>query len=327
MHLSVLICTWNNSARLAITLDSLSRCIIPPGLKWEVVLVNNNCTDDTDRVVQRFADKLPLFYVREPRQGLSRARNAGLKVASGQLIVFTDDDVKPSPEWIAAYWSAYQDKPNRFYFGGPVESEYETPDADRELLRLAPPSVQGLDWTTEARSLGLGEYFISGNWGCPLEALRSVGGFDVGKGLGASSDKVQIGEESDVMDRLRQHGWSSWYLPRAKLIHFVPAEKCRLKHIVARAEASGIYRASKSINRPHGPVIAGIPRWVYKKVVVSWIAWIWALARGKKGYREYLDFRSLIGTAKGFREFLRSPKRISGRKEAVAEAHRKQTAA
>lgn len=87
MKISVIICTWNNAKRLAITLQSFTTCSIPDDVTWEVVLVNNNCTDETDQVVGQFKGKLPLVYVREPQQSLSRARNAGLAVATGRLIV------------------------------------------------------------------------------------------------------------------------------------------------------------------------------------------------------------------------------------------------
>jgi len=193
MDLSVVICTWNNCNRLAITLNSLSHCVIPQALKWELVLVNNNCTDETDQVAQQFTDKLPLVYIHEPQQGLSRARNAGLKAASGDLILFTDDDVKPSPNWIKIYWSAYQERPRGFYFGGPIESEFEGFAPESQLLGWAPPSVRGLNWGDRPRRLSSKEYFISANWACPQQELNAVGGFDIHKGLNASLRNIHIG--------------------------------------------------------------------------------------------------------------------------------------
>ena len=163
MDLSVVLCTWNNCGRLAITLDAICRCVIPANLKWEIVLVNNNCTDETQRVAHAFAPKLPLRYVEEPRQGLSRAKNAGLKTASGQLIVFTDDDVKPHPEWLVTYWEAYQARPSGCYFGGPITCEYEDRRPDSELLRVASLPVAGVDWGPEARLLGEDQHFLGAN--------------------------------------------------------------------------------------------------------------------------------------------------------------------
>jgi glucosyl-dolichyl phosphate glucuronosyltransferase len=111
MDLTVLISTWNSCDRLSITLDTFALCSIPEGLQWQLVIVNNNCTDNTDAVVARYAKKLPITYVKEPRPGLSIARNTGLQAATGKLIIFTDDDVKPSRDWIKLYWDAYRECP------------------------------------------------------------------------------------------------------------------------------------------------------------------------------------------------------------------------
>lgn len=307
MDLSVMICTWNNSRRLAITLDSISRCTIPDNLKWELVVVNNNCTDETDQVAQEFADKLPLVYVHEPQQGLSRARNAGLKASSGRLIAFTDDDVKPCAEWITAYWNAYQAKPTGSYFGGPVESEFEVSKVDEELLRLATAAISGLDWGRRARTLAPNEYFISANWACPAEALRASGGFDTRKGLDPSCGRVRTGEETDLMNRLEKIGLSPWYLPEARIVHFVPVHKCSLKYILARKEAGGFNDAGQYMDSRQGLIIGGIPRWMYRTAFDRWLRWVSGRLRGKKGYRELLDYRYIIGIMKGIHELSQAP--------------------
>ncbi|MGH9460276.1 MAG: glycosyltransferase family A protein, partial [Vicinamibacteria bacterium] len=145
-NLSVLISTWNRSQSLSQTLQSISRCTIPAGLRWELVLVNNNCTDDTDKVAKAFSEFLPIVYVKEPIQGLSRAKNTGLAAASGELILFTDDDVEPCEDWIALYWTSYRATPSGYYFGGPVVSRFELRPPDPELLEVAPPEVRGFEW-------------------------------------------------------------------------------------------------------------------------------------------------------------------------------------
>lgn len=146
MDVSVIIFTWNNYGRLAITLDVVSHCIVPSDLTWELSLVNNNSEDETKNITTDYSSKLPLVYPEEPQQGLSRARNKGIKVATGNLIVFTDDDTKPCPEWIEIYWNAYRDKPSGFFFGGPIRSEFEVENPNSEFLRSAPQSITGIDW-------------------------------------------------------------------------------------------------------------------------------------------------------------------------------------
>jgi len=302
MDISVIICTWNNSKRLAITLEAISQCIIPKELNWEIVIVNNNCTDDTDKIIRALAEKLPFVYVKELQQGLSRARNKGLEVAKGKLIIFTDDDVKPCQEWLSSYWAAYQEKPEGFFFGGPVESEFEISNFDRDLLLLAPSSVKGLSWENNPRILNKDEYFIGANWACPSYALKDSGSFDINKGLNASPKIIIIGEEADLMDRLKELGLTPWYLPTAKLLHFVPKYKLNLKHISARWESEGYTIARENMVNFQLHLIFGIPRWMFRRIFVLWKKWILTKLIGKKAYREYRRFRGMIGIMKATRE-------------------------
>jgi glycosyltransferase involved in cell wall biosynthesis len=304
---SVMICTWNNSRRLAAALTALSQCIVPGELTWELIIVNNNCTDDTDRVVARFVNTLPIVYLRESRQGLSNARNAGLSAARGRLILFTDDDVRPHPRWIAAYWTAYQATPQGHYFGGPVDSEFEGGKPDEELLRVAFPSIKGLDWGSRARQLTKSEGFAGANWACPAHAFSAGHKFDTSLGLDSSSPQMRLGEETDLMMRLRIDGMLPWYLPDARLSHFVPASKCTLEHIAARYEAFGRYSAHASFARPRRPrTIWGWPRWLSGQAMKLCLKWLWARARGHKAYGEYMQWRHMLGMLKATRELLRS---------------------
>ena len=140
MDVSVIVCTWNNPKRLATTLAAIRQCRIPQDMRWELVLTNNGSTDDTRAVAQDFAGGLPLVYLEEPRPGLSLAKNAALRTATGRLLVFTDDDVTPCGDWLATYWTAYRDRPSGYYFGGPIGSEYEHGRPRRSCAWLDMPS-------------------------------------------------------------------------------------------------------------------------------------------------------------------------------------------
>ena len=185
--LSVTLCTWNNSKRLAITLDAIAQCEIPEGLDWELVVVNNNSPDDTEAVVQQFVDRLPITYVFEGKQGLSNARNAGLAAATGKWVLFTDDDVRPYRQWIAAYWQAIQENGDAYFFGGPLESEFEGPLPPSGLLAFAPWSVKGLNWGDASHEASGREKFVSANWVCTRAMLLDAGGFDPNLGLNPES--------------------------------------------------------------------------------------------------------------------------------------------
>src|SRR5262249_2574313 len=119
------ICTWNRSKSLSATLSSLQQLTIPPDIDWEVLLVNNNCSDDTDEVIAQFADRLPIRLLHEKRQGLSNARNCAAAAAKGDYILWTDDDAIVDPNWVAAYVNAFRTWPKASLFGGPIKLKLE----------------------------------------------------------------------------------------------------------------------------------------------------------------------------------------------------------
>lgn len=237
LELSVVVCTHDNADRLRATLADLARQRVAATVRWELVLVNNACADDTDAAAADFAESLPLRYLHEPRPGKSRALNRALARARGELIVFTDDDVVLRPDWLAQYWRAYTRGPADRFFGSSVRSRYEGPEPSAALRRIAPPSVVGLELGSDARPLGRGEGFIGANWAAPAAAIDRAGGFDVTLGLNAHRGRVCVGEETELMDRLRRAGWRPWVVPEARIEHRVPQSKCTREHIVARRVA------------------------------------------------------------------------------------------
>jgi len=103
LKISVAICTWNRSRQLAVTLDRLARVTNPSGVNWDVLVVNNACSDDTSAVVASYADRLHIRETHEPRPGVAGARNRALAETTGSHIAFIDDDVLVEREWLTTY--------------------------------------------------------------------------------------------------------------------------------------------------------------------------------------------------------------------------------
>src|SRR5690348_6636976 len=100
MTFSVVIATFNRAADLRATLESLAG--LQPRRDWEVIVVDNNSTDETKAVVAAAAETFPapLRYLFEREQGRSPALNAGIRLARGEIIATTDDDVRVEPDWL-----------------------------------------------------------------------------------------------------------------------------------------------------------------------------------------------------------------------------------
>ena len=122
MLISVAICTWNRAGLLTSTLEHMASTLrVPTGVQWELLIVNNACSDDTDDVIASFSGRLPVRRLFEPRQGLSHARNRIVAEAAGEYVVWTDDDVLVDAAWLEAYCDAFRRWPECDAFGGPIE--------------------------------------------------------------------------------------------------------------------------------------------------------------------------------------------------------------
>ena len=98
---SIIICSFNRAEHLRLTLASMADVCIPETMKAELIVVDNASTDDTAQVVKEcnLAD-VNVRYIYESRQGQCYARNTGLAEARGQIILFTDDDVRFPLHWL-----------------------------------------------------------------------------------------------------------------------------------------------------------------------------------------------------------------------------------
>lgn len=100
---SILICTRDRLESLRKTLDSVGRLAAPPGTRVELVVVDNGSKDGTWEWLQGMEiPDVEIRLVREPTPGVARARNAGLRAATGEILMFTDDDTRLPDNWISA---------------------------------------------------------------------------------------------------------------------------------------------------------------------------------------------------------------------------------
>jgi glycosyltransferase involved in cell wall biosynthesis len=121
-EISVIIGTYNRCDVLRGALDSLLGQD-SGGIDYEVIVVDNNSTDDTHNMVESLRDKFgssKLIYCFERTQGVSHARNRGIGMARGRLIAFTDDDIRPAQNWIASVREGFDKFPNADCIGGRV---------------------------------------------------------------------------------------------------------------------------------------------------------------------------------------------------------------
>ena len=282
MRLTVAICTWNRAALLEQTLVQMCKLVVPAGVEWELLLINNNSTDNTEDVTRSFANRLPIQHILEARQGQSHARNRAIEAATGDLLIFTDDDVLVHENWLAEYAAAAARWPDAGYFGGLIEPwfEHEPPQwlADNQTAFAGMLVARNLG--AVERTLGPDEEPYGANMAFRMTAIR---GHLFDPNLGLAGDNAIRFDESDYCRRLRASGITGVWVPSASVRHFVVAARMTLDYVWKYYEGTG--RSSVRMNGPlEGHAVFGAPRWLYRQYAEARVSSIWKRARRRRDW-------------------------------------------
>lgn len=267
MHLTVAICTWNRCDMLRQTLEQLTQLRVPAGVEWELLVVNNNSSDATDRVIDSFKERLPIQGLFEGKAGKSNALNLASNTAKGQYIIWTDDDVLVDPDWMIAYHRAFVRWPDAVVFGGAIEPWFEgTPP---EWLRTLLPKVGN---AYGVRNLGAEPMPLQPPEIMPFGANMAVRRdeqlrFMYDTSVGPRPNSNLRGEEIQLVARMLESGLTGWWVPDAKILHFIPAERQTVRHIRSYYSGWGEY-VSLLDDTDHGEKLwFGRPRWAWRGLV------------------------------------------------------------
>jgi glycosyltransferase involved in cell wall biosynthesis len=265
MLVTVALCTWNRAGILDRTLGQLRELRIPTGYDWELLVVNNNCTDDTDAVIARHAAHLPVRRLFEPSQGSSHGRNCAIREAKGDLICFTDDDVLVDREWVAEYVRAAQAWPQAAFFGGRIDPWFvEPPPSSIQKYIAAVGNAFALtDMGEGVRPLGPHENPCGANMALRTGPARQHP-FD--PRLGRVKRGLIGDEETNVFERMRGAGYIGVWVGSSRVRHYIPPERANWRFIWDFNYAIG-----RSATRWKGigqcATLAGMPRWMIAQYI------------------------------------------------------------
>lgn len=114
MNVSVIIPTHNKSEYISLVLASFINQTRRPD---EIIVVDDGSSDATAAALERYSDLLPLVVVKQSQRGRAGARNSGLRRATGQFVIFCDDDRVAAPDFVECHWRALMDDPLGVYIG------------------------------------------------------------------------------------------------------------------------------------------------------------------------------------------------------------------
>jgi glycosyltransferase involved in cell wall biosynthesis len=225
MMLSVIICTYNRAKYIGGLLESIAQNDLSKA-DYEVVLVDNNCTDNTREICDSFAQAhqdIAFHYCVEPEQGLSAARNKGIREAKGDVLVYVDDDALVDSWYLRTIWAYMNDNPQIQAVGGPIIPQYETAKPVW-MTRYTEELLGGyLYFGDKVRDFPAGRYPGGGNAAYRAAVFGRTGLFNTA--LGRKGDSLMGAEEKDIFDKMRTLGMRFMYLPQMVLHHLIPPKK------------------------------------------------------------------------------------------------------
>ncbi len=224
--ISVIICTYNRDKYIYGVLQSIALNDYPKS-KYEIVLVNNNSTDNTEAEVARFTSDYPDVQLRtfvETNQGLSYARNRGIKESEGNILIYVDDDATVNKEYLSGYAAFFEANPDISAAGGPIIPDYEEgeePDWMTYFIKRLLTAY--LYFGDKERDFPGGNYPGGGNAAYRKEVFEKVGLYNVE--LGRSGGNLGGGEEKDIFNKMIAAGMKFKYIPQSILYHKIPKYK------------------------------------------------------------------------------------------------------
>jgi glucosyl-dolichyl phosphate glucuronosyltransferase len=282
MDCSVIICTWNRASQLSEVLESLARMNIPAGTTWEVIIVDNGSTDTTAQVVSSFENILPIKRIFQPNPGLSNARNSGIDAASGKYILWTDDDVHATPNWLASYLAVFKQFPEAAVFGGKITPVLVPPTP--EWFQSALGDLGGMLGRRDCASgnpspITGSELPFGANYAVRTNEQRK---YRYDPELGVAPGRRRGGEEIAVMNAVLEETRAGWWVPDAEIMHIIPTSRQTMEYISCYYEAAGetwAYFVKHHFIKPEGhKALFGVPVFIWLKSPVYCVCYYVACA-------------------------------------------------
>jgi len=283
--LTVLLATKNRIQILLEVLESYCK-LAAPASGWKLVIVDNGSTDGTFDIVCRFATRLPLHVIREPKQGKNSALNKGIELAEGDLIVLTDDDAFPSPDWLVQLRKVADEQVDYSIFGGVVKPHWEiSPPSWAQWIDLG-PTFTVTDPTLEEGPIEAHHVF-GPNMAIRMSTFQAGARFD--STIGPNGSNYAMGSETELVLRLASQGHKAWHAKDAVVGHYIRREQLDLHWVFQRGVrfGRGQYRLYRQREDANVWSIFGIPIYLFRRALKQ------AVLAGFD--RIFLDKKSYIG--------------------------------
>ena len=208
-YFSVVVPTYNRLGRLRHVIAAFERQAYPSDA-YEVIVISDGSTDGTEAYLETLRSTMRLRWLTQANRGPAAARNAGVRTAVGEYIVFVDDDVVPEPQLLEEHARSHHGAGRDVVVLGPLL----TPEGfemapwvrwEQEMLMKQYSAMLRGDWPATARQ------FYTGNASLRRSHILAAGGFD---------ERFRRAEDVELAYRLADNGLEFVFNMQAEGMHF-----------------------------------------------------------------------------------------------------------
>ncbi len=268
--ISAVICSYNRARFIIAAVESIFNQDYDRS-KYEVIVVDNNSTDNTVQLLQQYKEEHPAYnfsYYVERQQGVAHTRTRCAREAKGEIVAYLDDDSTAEPGWLSLLVSFYDEHPKCYSTGGRITPVFLTEVASwysKYFFGLTGNYDQG----PKTKQLTGVRYPAGANMSFRKKVFDELGYFNTD--LGRKGDGLLATEEKDMYLRIRAAGHEVWYLPHVAVLHNVEANKFDKNYV--RRHSKGIGGGERMMNK-------GKPGKLFLKFLEYVAKWGYAIVYG-----------------------------------------------
>ncbi|MDB9314591.1 hormogonium polysaccharide biosynthesis glycosyltransferase HpsE [Spirulina sp. CS-785/01] len=238
---TVAIPTYNGASRLPLVLEKLTQQTQIEFLNWEVIVIDNNSTDETGNLIKNYQKQwsfpFALHYYFESQQGLAFARAKAIQKAQGKYVGFLDDDNIPALDWVYQAFQFGENYPRAGAYGGQIHAKFEVPPPENfdkiiGFLAIRERGNTSNLYQPEVLSLptGAGLVVRSKVWKTclPEKPLLS----------GRTENSLVCGSDWEPLLYMYKAGWEIWYNAAMHIDHLIPAQRLEDDYLLSLIHSS-----------------------------------------------------------------------------------------
>ncbi|MEH1925329.1 hormogonium polysaccharide biosynthesis glycosyltransferase HpsE [Nostoc sp.] len=243
LDVSVAIPAYNGATRLPKILDKILTQTGVEKLNWEIIIVDNNSSDNTSEVIENYQKiydgRCHIRYFLEPEQGAAFARLRAVREARGQLIAFLDDDNLPDPNWLSEAYNFGLNHPQAGAWSGQIHGDFEV---------KPPENFERIQAFLAIREHGSNPHLFDADNlrlppGAALVVRKEVWSENVPLRPNLSGKLPGIlvqGDDYEPLLYIHYAGWEIWYNPTMHTYHQIPRWRFERDYLLTLARGCGL---------------------------------------------------------------------------------------